>query len=57
MIDAPLFCKILKFVAHAAGKKDVRYYLNGVRLEVTGDALTMCGTDGSRIAIAEITGG
>ena len=54
MIDAPLFCKILKFVAHAAGKKDVRYYLNGVRLEVTGDALTMCGTDGSRIAICVV---
>lgn len=50
MIDTQLFCKALKFAAHAASKKDVRYYLNGVRVEFEDDDLTLVGTDGNRLA-------
>lgn len=54
MIDTQLFCKALKFAAHASAKKDVRYYLMGVHLEVIGNTLTLCGTDDSRIAICSL---
>lgn len=50
MISTQLFCKALKFAAHAASKKDVRFYLVGVRLEWEGDVLDMVGTDGTRLA-------
>lgn len=50
MISTQLFCKALKFAAHAASKKDIRYYLVGVRLEWEGDVLDMVGTDGIRLA-------
>lgn len=50
MIDTQLFCKALKFAAHAASKKDIRFYLVGVRLEWVGDVLDMVGTDGTRLA-------
>lgn len=50
MIDTQLFCKALKFAAHAASKKDIRYYLVGVRLEWVGDVLDMVGIDGARLA-------
>ena len=55
MIDTPIFCKALKFAAHAAAKKDVRFYLKGVRLEVVGQALTLCATDGARLALCTLT--
>lgn len=54
MIDTALFCKALKFAAHATAKKDVRYYIIGVRLEVVRDTLTMYGTDGARIAVCSL---
>lgn len=54
MIDSTLFCKVLKFAAHAAAKKDVRYYLKGVRFEVVGDTLTLFGTDGARVAVCSL---
>lgn len=50
MLNTQLFCKALKFVAHAAGKRDLRYYLCGVRLEWVGDTLDLVGTDGCRLA-------
>ena len=50
MIDTQLFCTALKFAAHAAANKDVRYYLKGVHFEFVGDVLTLFGTDGSRVA-------
>jgi len=50
MINTQLFCKALKFAAHAASKKDVRFYLVGVRVEWVGDELTLVGTDGNRLA-------
>lgn len=50
MITTQLFCKALKFAAHAAGKKDNRYYLCGVRLEWDMDRLDVVGCDGARLA-------
>lgn len=44
---------LLDSVAFAAAVRDVRYYLNGVLLEISGDRLTVAATDGHRIAIAE----
>lgn len=54
MIDSMLFCKALKFAAHAAGKKDVRYYINGVRLEIVGNTMSVIGTDGARVAVCAV---
>lgn len=54
MIDASLFCKTLKFAAHAAAKMDVRYYLNGVRFELKGEVLTLLSTCGARAAVSSV---
>lgn len=50
MINTQMFCKALKFALHAAGKRDIRYYLNGVHLEWQGDRLDVVGCDGARLA-------
>ncbi len=55
MIDTPIFCKALKFVAHAAAKRDLRHYLKSVRIEVVGQSLTLCATDGARMALCTLT--
>lgn len=44
---------LLDSVAFAAAMNDVRYYLNGVLLEISGDRLTVAATDGHRLARAE----
>lgn len=54
MIDTKLFCKALKFAQHASAKKDVRFYILGVHLEVQGSTLTLVGTDGHRLALAAL---
>lgn len=48
------FTAALKMVSHAAALKDIRYYLNGVRLEWDGLLLSMIGTDGHRMAVAQL---
>lgn len=50
MIPTYDFFTALKFAAHAAGKKDVRYYLNGVLFDFSEGALQMESTDGHRVA-------
>lgn len=45
------FVKALKFASHAMAKKDIRYCLNGVLLEVSGLDTYFIGTDGNRMAI------
>lgn len=45
---------MLKSVAHAAAVKDIRYYLNGIRLETELHTLRLIATDGHRMAIAEM---
>ena len=48
------FIKALKFASHAMAVKDIRYYLNGVCLELMGDSLILIGTDGHRMAWATL---
>lgn len=50
------FQAALKMVSHAASKKDVRYYLNGVRLEFSSHGLNLVAMDGHRLAVAIIGG-
>ena len=50
------FQAALKMVSHAAGKKDTRYYLNGVHLELSSSRATLIATDGHRLALAEVAG-
>lgn len=46
------FHTMLKFAAHAAAAKDIRYYLNSVCFEFTdAGQLYMIGTDGHRMAV------
>ena len=56
MIDQKTFVEALKFVAVASGKKDVRYYLNGVCFELRPTSLTLIATNGHQMAVAEIAG-
>lgn len=44
----------LQTTKHAAGKKDVRDYLNGVQLLMVGGLLTVTASDGHRIAQCEL---
>ncbi len=48
------FIKALKFASHAMAVRDVRYYLNGVCLELMGDSMILIGTDGHRMAWATL---
>jgi len=40
----------IKKTAFAAGKDDVRFYLNGLNVELTGNTLNVVATDGHRLA-------
>jgi len=53
-IETRLFCKALRFASACAARKDIRFYLLGVRVEAVGDTLTLCGTDGARIAVCAL---
>jgi hypothetical protein len=44
------FITALKFVSHAQGTNDVRYYLNGVLFRFVGNTLALTASDGHRIA-------
>lgn len=53
-IDAVEFLDALDFVQHACAINDVRYYLNGVCLELRPDSVRLIATDGHRMAAARI---
>lgn len=53
MMNQATFLDMLRFASSAAALKDIRYYLNGVLIELRAASLTMVGTDGSRIAVIE----
>lgn len=53
MINQATFLDMLRFASSAAALKDIRYYLNGVLIELRATSLTMVGTDGHRIAVIE----
>lgn len=42
---------VLKGLALIAGKKDIRYYLNGVHFEISDNGCYLVATDGSKMAI------
>jgi DNA polymerase-3 subunit beta len=44
------FKKLLKQVEFAMAQQDIRYYLNGLLLEVNGNQLNLVGTDGHRLS-------
>lgn len=54
MISAQVFTTALKFAAHAAAKKDVRFYLLGTLFEFKDDTLTLVATDGARLAYTRL---
>lgn len=49
-IDIPP--KVLKAVSLAAAKQDIRYYLNGVLIQIRPDGVFLVATDGSRMHVA-----
>jgi DNA polymerase III sliding clamp (beta) subunit (PCNA family) len=53
-VKADTFIKALKFASFSAGKKDVRYYLNAIYLEVIDGVLHVTGTDGHRLSNVQI---
>jgi len=44
------FKKLLKQVEFAMAQQDIRYYLNGLLLEINGNQLNLVGTDGHRLS-------
>jgi DNA polymerase-3 subunit beta len=49
------FKKLLKQVEFAMAQQDIRYYLNGLLLEVNGQQLNIVGTDGHRLSYTSTT--
>ncbi len=47
--------KLLKQVEFAMAQQDIRYYLNGLLLEVNGNKLNIVGTDGHRLSFTSTT--
>lgn len=56
MINTQAFISALKFAAHAAATKDVRFYLETVRFEFSIDKLMLVGCDGARLATITLPG-
>jgi len=50
-----LFKHLLKQVEFAMAQQDIRYYLNGLLLEVNQDKLNVVGTDGHRLSFTSTT--
>ncbi len=49
------FKKLLKQVEFAMAQQDIRYYLNGLLLEVSENKLNLVGTDGHRLSFTSTT--
>ena len=49
--------RLLDKTSFAMAQQDVRYFLNGMMLEVTGDHLRTVATDGHRLAMCTVEGG
>jgi len=50
IISQLAFKKLLKQVEFAMAQQDIRYYLNGLLMEVNGQQLNIVGTDGHRLS-------
>ena len=53
-METKTFIESLKFVAHAQAVRDIRYSLNGVLFEFDERSLHLVGTDGRRMAVAQL---
>lgn len=53
-MEIKTFIESLKFVAHAQAVRDIRCYLNGVLFEFDERSLHLVGTDGHRMAVAQV---
>lgn len=49
------FKRLLKQVEFAMAQQDIRYYLNGLLLEVNENKLNLVGTDGHRLSFTSVT--
>ncbi len=54
-ISQNAFKKCLRQVEFAMAQQDIRYYLNGLLLEINGDRLNFVGTDGHRLSFASMS--
>lgn len=52
-VDQQDLKRLITSVSYAMAKQDVRYYLNGMLLELGGGKLTAVATDGHRMALAD----
>lgn len=55
VISQLAFKKLLKQVEFAMAQQDIRYYLNGLLMEVNGNQLNIVGTDGHRLSFTSTT--
>ena len=56
-MKAANFIPALQFASHAMAVKDVRYFLNGVMIEVSSyGSLRLVCTDGHRMAVIDVNG-
>lgn len=53
-VNAKDITEALRKVRHAIAVNDVRYYINGVCFDLSGDNLNLVATDGHRLAIEQI---
>ena len=51
------FRRLLEKTSFAMAQQDVRYFLNGLMLEITGDHMRTVATDGHRLAMCTVNGG
>ena len=51
------FRRLLEKTSFAMAQQDVRYFLNGLMLEITGDHMRTVATDGHRLAMCTVGGG
>jgi DNA polymerase-3 subunit beta len=55
-ISTENFLAAFNFAASVSPKSDVRYYLNGLCVDVQGDHVTLVATDGHRLTCVELEG-
>jgi len=54
-IPQSLFKGLIEKTSFAMAQQDVRYYLNGILMEITASSIKLVATDGHRLALSELT--
>ncbi len=54
-IEQKMLARLIEKTHFSMAQQDVRYYLNGMLLETSGDQLRAVATDGHRLALCELT--